>query len=320
MRGYQTKVRIFAAMVALMLLSGCAATPMTTQLTASPPLGMSTTFELNDVPFFAQTVNHCGPAALATVLNSSGLKTTPEYLATSIYTPGRDGTLQTEIITGARRQARLALPVRSLDVALDHITQGRPVLILQNLGLDIAPFWHYAVIIGFDIPNETLLLRSGTTRRQTMAMQTFEHTWRRADYWGVVMVKPAGPIPQKTEISEWLNEAYGLERAGQELAALTAYSTAAQHWPGAATPLIFSANLLIRKERLLDATIDLRAAVQRDPINPSARNNLAHVLMLQGMLGEAEAHAQKAVEYGAGMQDTATQTLSAIRQKKAEQR
>ena len=194
------------------------------------------------------------------------------------------------------------------------------MLILQNLGLDIAPFWHYAVIIGFDIPNETLLLRSGTTRRQTMAMQTFEHTWRRADYWGVVMVKPAGPIPQKTEISEWLNEAYGLERAGQELAALTAYSTAAQHWPGAATPLIFSANILIRKERLLDATIDLRAAVQRDPINPSARNNLAHVLMLQGMLGEAEAHAQKAVEYGAGMQDTATQTLSAIRQKKAEQR
>lgn len=317
MRGFQANIRIFAAMVALVLLSGCAATPMTAQLAASPPLGMPTTFELSDVPFFAQTVNHCGPAALATVLNTTGLETTPDDLAKSIYTPGREGTLQTEIITGARRQARLALPVRTLEDALDHVTEGRPVLILQNLGLDIAPFWHYAVIVGFDVPNETLLLRSGTTRRQTMAMQTFEHTWRRADYWGVVIVKPEGPIPHATTITDWLNEAYGMERAGQIQAALRAFSTAAAHWPKSATPLVSSANILIADNNLQAAMSDLQKAVQRQPKDAVALNNLAHVLMLRGRLDEAEAVARRAVAVGGKTGATAAETLAAILAKKS---
>tara|TARA_R110000787_G_scaffold144231_3_gene258035 strand:- start:5663 stop:6625 length:963 start_codon:yes stop_codon:yes gene_type:complete len=316
MKRYKLNIRLLAGIAALVMLSGCAATPMTDQLTASPPPGVALSAELVDAPFFAQTQYFCGPAALATALNTTGLATTPDALAASIYTPGRDGTLQSEILTGSRRQGRLALPVRTMRDAFTNISDGRPVLILQNLALELVPQWHYAVLVGYDLAAETVTLRSGTTRRHVTAMTTFEHTWRRAGYWAVVMIKPDGPVPQTTSISDWLNETYGLERAGQEPAALTAFATAAQQWPDAATPLISSANILIGKNRLQDATTDLQEAVRRQPDNAVALNNLAHVLMLRGRLDEAEVYAQKAVEYGGDTQSTATETLAAIQREK----
>ncbi len=112
---------------------------MTTQLLASPPHGVPASVELTDVPFFPQTPLFCGPAAPATALNTTGLTTEPDVLAQRLYTPGREGTLQTEIITGGRRQGRLALRLRTLSQAFVNLAQGRPVLILQNLALDIAP-------------------------------------------------------------------------------------------------------------------------------------------------------------------------------------
>lgn len=150
MQHYDYKLRFIAVLVMLVTLGGCAATPMTDRLIASPPQGLPTVAELTEVPFFAQTQYFCGPAALATVLNASGLETSPDRLADSVYTPGRQGTLQSEIITGARRQGRLALPIRDMGEAFANVAEGRPVLILQNLALEIVPQWHYAVLVGFE--------------------------------------------------------------------------------------------------------------------------------------------------------------------------
>ena len=316
MQRFRYKIRALAVLVTLVVLSGCAATPMTTQLTASPPQGLPASVELADVPFFAQTRFYCGPAALATVLNSTGLATEPDRLAKSVYTPGREGTLQSEITTGARRQGRLALPLRNLSDAFRNIAQGRPVLILQNLSLDIAPQWHYAVLVGYDLADETVSLRSGTTFRQEMPMKTFEHTWRRSGFWAVVVVAPNGPVPDNTSLAEWLLEANGLERADRTPDALTAFATAARHWTDASAPLISTANILIETNRLAEAKILLLAALQREPENPLALNNLAHVLMRLGALDEAEQMALKAVAVGGDTLDTAQQTLMEIRAQK----
>lgn len=299
-------------MVALVVLGGCAATPMTSQLTASPPEGLPTSVELTDVPFFPQTQFYCGPAALATVLNETGVRIEPDGLAQSVYTPGREGTLQTEIITGARRQGRLALPLRTLHDVFGTVSEGRPVLVLQNLSLDIAPQWHYAVIVGYDLSDETVTLRSGTTFRRVMTMKTFEHTWRRSGYWGVVVVEPDGPVSGNTSLANWMQEAYGIERAGRMADALTAYTFAARHWPEASAPLISTANILIATNRFPDAKIILQDAVGRDPGSPVALNNLAHVLMRLGELDAAEEAALKAIDAGGDTQDTANETLREI--------
>lgn len=53
--------------------------------------------ELIEVPFFPRTAHQCGPAALATVLNWSGVGTTPEALAHQVYIPDRKGGLAREL-------------------------------------------------------------------------------------------------------------------------------------------------------------------------------------------------------------------------------
>ena len=52
--------------------------PQTTQLRYTLPPALHEYVELKQVPFFPQTEYQCGPAALATVLNASGVKVTPD--------------------------------------------------------------------------------------------------------------------------------------------------------------------------------------------------------------------------------------------------
>lgn len=305
--------KVFVLIGALTGLAGCAGAPVTSQLHATPPAGLSHKAELTDVPFFPQTAYHCGPAALATALNDTGTNTDPTALADEVYTPGREGTLQTEIVSGARRNGRITLPVKGMEDAFRNIDEGRPVLVLQNLGLEIAPTWHYAVLVGYDIPAEKVVLRSGTTRRQEMDMNTFEHTWARSSFWGLTFHRPEGPIPAETAMGDWLAAASGFERAGRRADAKAAYVAAAKHWPDSASPLVSLANVQIAENRLNNARLTLAKALRADPRDPVALNNMAHVLMKLGRLKEAERHALKAVDAGSYSEETARQTLAEIR-------
>ena len=57
--------------------------------------------ELTAVPFHPQELYQCGPAALATVLNWSGEQVRPSALVDEVYLPGRQGSLQLEMLVRA---------------------------------------------------------------------------------------------------------------------------------------------------------------------------------------------------------------------------
>ena len=95
------------ALTAALLLPACSINPDWQLARGDAPA----TAVLLDVPFHPQTEYQCGPAALATVLGASGVATSPEALVPQVYLPGREGSLQMELVAATRRAGRIPYEV-----------------------------------------------------------------------------------------------------------------------------------------------------------------------------------------------------------------
>ncbi len=283
-----------AALGAALLLAGCALPPQTRGLTDSPPAGVPARTELTSVPFFPQTEFHCGPAALATALGAAGFAVQPDDLAPQVYLPSRQGSLQLEMLAGARRQGALAVRLPpTLRAVLDELAAGHPVVVLQNLGLSFAPGWHYAVVVGHDLEAGTLLLRSGTVERQVLSLATFEHTWARGGHWAFVALPP-GRLPASVTENEVAAATVALERVVPPAAARRAYEAALARWPGNLTLAIGAGNTRHAAGDLAGAAEVFEAAAALHDSAP-AWINLAELRLQQGQPKAAEAAARRAV-------------------------
>jgi len=285
-------VRLAAVAVGLLLLGGCVGPQTVTLLKSLGALPDRT--EVAGVPFFPQKRYYCGPAALAMALAWTGLPVTADDMVAQVYTPGKEGTLATDMVSAARRNGRLAVPVGSMADILGEIAAGHPVLVFQNLGLEFFPQWHFALAFGYDLDRRTIHLRSGPDRRRVTALDTFEFTWARSGYWGLAVLPP-GTLPATASEAAILRAAAGLERAGQPRAAAEAYQKIAERWPQSLAALIGVGNARYATGDLDDAEQAFRRAVQRHPTAAAAWNNLAHVLGRNGRRREAIAAAERAV-------------------------
>jgi tetratricopeptide (TPR) repeat protein len=214
--------------------SGCAsfvAAPQSAALLRAPPPSLPQRAEITAVPFFPQTPFHCGPAALATVLVHAGFAVTPEALAEGVFLPARQGALQDEMLASARRSGALAVPIApDLTSLCLELAAGHAVVLLQNLGLAIAPRWHYAVAVGYDLPQANIILRSGTTQREVMALPLFERTWARSHQWAFVALRPH-QLPATASEADAVQAAVAFERVATAAQALTAYQAVSARWP-----------------------------------------------------------------------------------------
>ena len=286
-----------AALILLTWLSGCASVaPLGAVLPPDSPAQM----ELAGTPFFPQEDNQCGPSALATVLEASGASALPEQLVAEVYLPGREGSLQQELLAAARRRGRLAyvLPADA-DALLAELRAGRPVLVLQNLGVDAYPIWHYAVVIGFDAKRNEVILRSGRQERLAMSWPRFEGSWRRGGNWAMTVLQP-GTLPARASLQAYLDACAGLEAAGMLDSAAAAYSAAAQRWPGSALVELGRGNVAYARSDFTAAVAAYRRGIQLAPSDAAIRNNLAQALLDSGCAEQAFVEAQTAVELARG--------------------
>jgi len=301
-------LRAFACVFMVALLTSCASTSGSAPLSALSPQSpaLPSSIELNDVPFFPQLIHQCGPAALATVLASAGIEVTPESLAEEIYIPKRKGSLQPELIAAMRVRERLPYVLDGkIDDVLAEVAAGRPVLVLQNLGLRHWPVWHYAVVVGYDIAQDQMVLRSGKTQRLAMSAAEFARTWDLAGRWAVIALSP-GTGPVHADLQRYMNAAAPFEALGNVATAEQAYLYAREQWPEAALPRLGLANIAQARGQLVEAQRDYLEAIERDPSDPIARNNLAEILARRGCLGDARQEIQRALELARG---TAAETL-----------
>jgi len=272
-------VRLAGALCASLLVVACA--PYQAQ-EADPSLPLERSRELVGTPFFPQDRYQCGPASLATVLNAAGASVLPEHIQPLVYLPGNKGSLQAEMLAAASHYGYLAVPVPpDLDSLLQELSAGRPVLVLQNLGVEVLPVWHYAVVIGYDLEQRTFYLRSGRDRRKVYSFRRFLKTWSRAAYWAMVVVEP-GDVPVSATATDYLKAASALERQHKPAAALRAYTAATRRWPD--QPLLWAAagNAAYTLERHADAEAAYREALSLQPDAVPIMNNLALALAAQG--------------------------------------
>jgi len=291
-------------------LTGCA-TPQVAALLARPAPALLAHVELTSVPFYPQEEYQCGPAALAMVLTHAGSATTPEALVPQVYLPGREGSLQTEMLAAARRHGLVAYRLEPrLEDVLREASAGTPVIVLQNLALGFAPLWHYAVVVGYDLPREEIILRSGTTSRAVMTLSTFERTWARSDHWAMLALAPER-LPATADEDHYVVSVAALERVAPA-AARRAYTTAIERWPGNLAARIGQGNAAYEMRDLPGAEAAYREATRRHPQAADAWNNLAQALLELRQRHEALAAAQRAVDIGGPRLAQYQATLRAI--------
>lgn len=290
-------------------LGGCAV--QTPRLLAAPPAGLPAAVELADTPFFPDDSHFCGPAALATSLSAAGFATRPEALVDKVFLPGREGSLQLEMLAGARRAGALAVIIPgTLEALMRETAAGNPVVVLQNLGLSWAPSWHYAVVIGYELDGAHFLLRSGPMKRQQLAFRTFEHTWDRSGRWAFVALPP-GRLPVTATETEATRALLAFERSAQPAAAATAYRAGLARWPANLVLAMGLGNTLHAAGDEGGAEAAFRAAAERHNA-PAAWNNLARVLLERGRLTEARAAAGRALGRAGPLEDAIRATLDEI--------
>jgi tetratricopeptide (TPR) repeat protein len=282
------------------------------QLPAMDGAGLPWRVELESTPFFAQQDYQCGPAALATVLVASGIDVTPEALVSQVYLPGRRGSLQAELVAATRSHGRLPYqPPPAFEDLLAALAAGHPVLVLQKTGAGPWPGWHYAVVVGYDAASDRLVLRSGTDRRLEMSAARFRATWDRADRWALLALVP-GELPPRVDFARYMEAAAGLEAVGRVEEAGRAYRAAATRWPDQPLPRLALANVALARGDRAAAEADLRAALELEPQDVAARNNLAVVLHARGCPQAARREAEQAREQ-AGEGPLAAQVAATLR-------
>jgi len=259
-----------AALCALALLAGGCA--------SHTPLPTTRPVLLADTPFHSDDGTLCGPSALASVLQQSGAEVTVAELSEQIYLPGREGTLQVEMLGGIRRHGRVAVALEGTDRALvDALDAGYPVLLLQKLTALWLTSWHYAVVIGYQPERDEFVLHSGTYPELRLSRKSLLASWRRAEYWAFTVAAP-DVIPPFASPEHYLEGVIGLEQAGQLDAARTAYADARARWPENPMFGFGYGNVLVREGDLTGAVAAYRQTLATRPDHVPALNNLAWAL------------------------------------------
>jgi tetratricopeptide (TPR) repeat protein len=216
-------------------------------------------------------------------------------LAGAVYVAGLHGSLQLELLGATRRNGRIPYVLEPQSAALfAELAAGRPVLVLQNLGLVRVPVWHYAVLVGADRAADRVILRSGAERRRLERTARFLRSWEKGESWAFVALRP-GELPATATPDRYIRSLAGAEALLTPDATGAAYRTALAEWPD--DPLVlFSAATRRQVEHDLEAAIALyRRLLAFAPEHAAARNNLANALAEQGCYAAALTEARTAL-------------------------
>ncbi len=234
-------------LLVVLLLAGCQTPPQTRQLLDKPP-AVPRQHLIAGVPFYPQQDFYCGPTTLAEVAGFYGQPQDPVAIAPQTFIPQLQGSLQIEMAAATRQLGLLAYAQRgSMQQLLSLVADDMPVIVLQNNSISWWPQWHYAVVIGYDLDDETLTLHTGVTPNYQLDFATFERTWQRGAYWLLLML-PADKTSAQLDPFLYTKAAQDLLSTQRDSAAagisagVSALQSATAQWPDYWLPYFLLAN------------------------------------------------------------------------------
>lgn len=304
---------LYAAVVAICLLGQAACSSLVhAPLSTYRAPDTADVVLLENVPFIAQKEYQCGPAALDMVLGYIGQSPGHANLVDWVYSPDRQGSLQPFMVGGVRRAGSVAYEIRGVPALLSEVAAGHPVVVLQNLGLNWLPRWHYAVVIGYDVHRSRLIMHSGTTAHISIEWSRFVSTWKRGGEWGLLAL-PHGSLPHTVTPEQAFLAVAATEPTGVETAHLIrSYQAILSRWPTHHAAGLALANVYYQSGQISQAREILRQVVEHYPDSAAAHNNLAALFLEEGQLKRARHHALIAVALGGEYLSFAQQTLADI--------
>lgn len=274
------------------------------------PAGLPTQARLAGVPFYPDDTNACGPASLAAVLRFSGVDTDVARLKPQLITPALDGTLQYDMLGATRRAGRVAYVIDpSLGELFQDVAAGWPVVVLQRLGIANRT-WHYAVVVGYDLRNDTVTLHSSTARSLVLSIGQFDATWAGGGRWGFVALPP-GAFPPDLKALRYLEAVAPMEHVAPR-AARQAYHAALQRWPEQWVAAMGLGNLAYARGDYARAAAHFSRAARMHPHDGDPLNNLAQAELAAGDLQRARHAIAQAIAIGKPNPDVYARTRDEI--------
>ena len=231
--------------------------------------------KLSQTPFFPQKAYQCGPASLASILQTSGVQVTPDQLTEQVYLPGRQGSLQLDMVGATRRNGRI--PYRlppNLTAIRNELKQQRPVLVLQNLGFRSLPRMHYAVVVGMTPSENEITLHSGTHKNLATHAKKFLRSWDLADRWAIVSLQP-GKLPADNDPIRFIKAVADYAAITQDTGAIESYASAVKRWPQNHLVWFSYAAAVQASGETQNAIQYYRRSLKINPDYLPSRNNLA---------------------------------------------
>ena len=278
-----------------LLLAGCTATPQSEQLRAAHPTGLSEASYIDNVPFYAQQQYYCGPTTLSEVFTFYGNPVSAEEIAPKIFIPEREGSLQLEMVSATRQYGFLPYAERGTLAQLFRLVDDNiPVIVFQNLSIQLLPQWHYAVVIGYDLPAGTVTLHTGVTPDHTMPFELFEKTWARGNYWYMAPLPPETTSPALDAFT-YTSAAYDMLNVGRTDAALAFLESATRQWPDQWLAYFLLANHYLEAQPE-QAIYWFDKGFHTGQYQAAYMNNFAHVLAGQGCVMQAAKIVEQALK------------------------
>ena len=143
---------------------------------------------IRDVPFYPGEDNQCGPVSLAGVLNYWGVPVTPEEIAGDVFSASAGGTLNIDMVIYPQKKGLHAEQYTgSMDDIRKNIDRGYPLIVLVDYGFSFFQRNHFMVIVGYN--EDGVIVNSGDKREKMIPLDNFLRTWRRTNFWTLLIKK-----------------------------------------------------------------------------------------------------------------------------------